>query len=191
MKALRSGPVGARQWLRASAAAAMVMVAGVAQAAMVEYSATSLGGDVWRYDYRLVNDGPALAFDEFSVYFDAAGVTNLSVAASPAGWSSLVVQPDPQLPDVGYFDALHLSGLVPAGSTLGGFSVLFTAGQGFVPGAQRFELLLSEPFTTVYSGMTEAAVSAVPLPAPALLLLAGLGLGATLRRRRAAEGEFA
>lgn len=190
MNALKSGAAGSRRWLRASVAA-LLMAAGAAQAAMVEYSATFLGGQSWRYDYQLVNSGPAVEFDEFTVYFGSFNVSNLSVLASPAGWSSLVVQPDPQLPDVGYFDALNLSGLVPAGSTIPGFSILFTAAQDFVPGSQRFDLVLSDPFTTLHTGLTQAAVSAVPLPVPALLLLAGLGLGATARRRRAAEGALA
>ncbi len=181
MKALKGG-------LRASVVA-LLLAAGAAQAALVEYSATSLGGQSWRYDYQLVNSGPAVAFDEFTVYFDAPGVSNLSVLASPGGWSSLVVQPDPQLPDVGYFDALHLAGLVPAGGPITGFSVMFTALQGFVPGSQRYELVLSDPFSVVQTGMTEVAVSAVPLPAPALLLLAGLGLGAVARRRRPQDAD--
>lgn len=188
MKAMWGGAGVSRAVLRSSQAlVAAWALCGSAQAAMVEYSAVSLGGDAWRYDYRVVNDGPAVAFDEFTVFFDAPGVRNLSVWASPGGWSSLVVQPDPQLPDVGYFDALNLAGVVPAGSSVSGFSVIFEALQGFVPGAQRFELIVSDPFQTVYSGVTEAAVSAVPLPVPALLLAAGLGLGGLVRRRRATE----
>lgn len=183
MKALKRGTAASRQWLRVSAAA-LLMSAGAAQAAMIEYSAAWLGGQSWRYDYRVVNSGPAVDFDEFTVYFDTPGVSNLSVLAASSGWSALVAQPDPQLPDVGYFDALRLAGSVPAGASASGFSVAFTALQGFVPGAQRFELVLSEPFEVVYSGLTEAAVSTVPLPAPVLLLAAGLGLGAAARRRR-------
>ncbi len=152
---------------------------------MVEYSLTALGGDVWRYDYTLSNIGPAENFDEFTVYFDAPGVTGITALATPAGWSSLVVQPDPLLPDAGFFDALNLSGPVPAGSVISGFSVAFSYLAGLTPGAQRFDLVLSEPFQTVHSGITSATPSPVPLPAPAALLLLGLGAGAFGSRARA------
>lgn len=152
---------------------------------MVEYSLTALGGDVWRYDYSLSNIGPAENFDEFTVYFDAPGITGITAVATPAGWSSLVVQPDPQLPDAGFFDALNLAGVVPAGSVISGFSVSFSYLAGLMPGAQRFELVLSEPFQTVVSGVTSPAPSAVPLPVPAALLLFGLGVGALGGRARA------
>lgn len=157
--------------------------ASTAQAAMVEYSLTALGGDVWRYDYSLSNIGPAENFDEFTVYFDAPGVTGITAVATPAGWSSLVVQPDPLLPDAGLFDALNLSGVVPAGSVISGFSVSFSYLAGLMPGAQRFDLVISEPFQTVVSGVTSATPSPVPLPAPAALML--LGLGALASRARA------
>jgi hypothetical protein len=159
--------------------------ASTARAAMVEYSLTALGGDVWRYDYSLSNIGPAESFDEFTVFFDAPGVTGITAVATPAGWSSLVVQPDPLLPDAGFFDALNLSGAVPAGSVISGFSVSFSYLAGLMPGAQRFDLVISEPFQTVYSGVTAATPSPVPLPAPAALMLLGLAVGALRSRARA------
>ncbi len=172
------------RWIRGLLLAGLACVS-TAQAAMVEYSLTALGGDVWRYDYSLSNIGPAESFDELTVYFDAPGITGITAVATPAGWSSLVVQPDPVLPDAGFFDALNLSGVVPAGSVISGFSVSFSYLAGLIPGAQRFELVISEPFQTVQSGITSAAPSAVPLPAPAALILLGLGVGALGSRARA------
>jgi hypothetical protein len=166
--------------------AAVLMSTGSAQAALIEHSASSLGGSAWRYDYRVVNSGPALSFDEFTVYVDAPGISNLSVLASPAGWATVVVQPDPLLPDVGYFDAVNTSGPVAAGATITGFSVSFSAQPGFVPGAQRFEFVQSAPFAIVQSGMTRASVSQVPLSVPPLLLAASLGLAGVIVRRRGA-----
>jgi hypothetical protein len=161
--------------------------ASTANAAMVEYSLTALGGDVWRYDYTVSNIGPAENFDEFTVYFDTPGVTGITAIATPAGWSSLVVQPDPLLPDAGFFDALNLSGAVPAASVIPGFSVSFSYLAGLTPGAQRFDLVISEPFETVYSGITSTTPSPVPLPASAALLLMGLGAGAFGSRARATK----
>ena len=178
----------------AVALVATLASASTAQAAMVEYTATSLGGNAWRYDYTLNNSGAALSFDEFSVYFDAPGISALSVAAAPGGWSSLVVQPDPLLPDAGYFDALHLSGNVAAGSSTPGFSVIFSYLAGLTPGAQRFDLVTSEPFQTVSTGTTSLAPSAVPLPAGFALMLFGLCTGGALslrgKRDRAGAGAL-
>ncbi len=171
------------RWAACALLGALACVS-TAQAAMVEYTATSLGGDAWRYDYTLNNSGPALSFDEFTVYFDAPGASALSAAATPGGWSSLVVQPDPLLPDAGFFDALHLSGNVAAGSTITGFSVFFSYLAGLTPGAQRFELVTSEPFQTVYSGLTSLATpSPVPLPAGFALMLFGLCSGGAFSLR--------
>jgi hypothetical protein len=94
-------------------------------------------------------------------------------------------QPDPLLPDAGFFDALSLSGAAPAGSVISGFSVAFSYLAGLTPGAQRFDLVTSDPFQTVYSGTTTAAPSTVPLPVPAALLLVGLATGALGSRARA------
>lgn len=167
-----------------------------AQAAVIEYSATSLGGDTWQYDYVVDNSDGAVAFDEFSIYFTPGEATSFLSFAAPAGWDVFLAQPDPALPDGGFFDALSLGGDVLAGSVLPGFSLVFTAGTGFVPGVQAFDLIASDTFDIVYSGFTSRAQTTnpdpdpdpnpdpvqVPEPESLALLLAGLGLLATSRR---------
>ena len=82
--------------------------ASATQATTIVYSVNALGADMWRYTYTLDNTAGAVAFDEFTVYFDLPNVSALVGFTSSAGWDSLIVQPDPNLPDAGFFDALHL-----------------------------------------------------------------------------------
>lgn len=156
-----------------------------AQASSLEYSLTALGVNEWRYDYTLKVDAIDPSFDELTVYFDLPKVSSITSFLTPAGWDGIFVQPDPLIPDGGYIDALSLSGPVAAGSTLPGFSVTFSYISGEIPGAQRFELLNSNLFQTVSSGVTIAA--SVPEPESYAMLLAGLSVlafGHRLRSRK-------
>jgi len=155
-----------------------------AQAAELSYSLTDLGGNQWRYDYALALDAADPAFDELTVYFDLPDTAAITAFSAPAEWDVLAVQPDPALPDAGYFDALHLSGAIAGAGTYSGFSVSFTALSGALPATQRFELLQSDSLQVVWSGQT---VAAVPEPEGYALFVSGLGLLALQRRRAAAR----
>ena len=100
-----------------------------------------------------------------------------SLAASPAGWDPLVIQPDPALPADGYLDVIDLGGTVPAGALVAGFSVTFTSLTAGSPGPQRFELYDSSSFNLRGTGLTAALGSTttpVPEPEVIVLLLGGL-----------------
>lgn len=166
--------------------AAMLLVASAwpaAQAADIAYTSTSLGGNSWRYDYVVTNDDLA-ALDEFSVFFDRASYSDLTVTASPASWSSIALQPTSALD--GLFDSLALNRSLPLGGSIGGFSVSFTFLAQGLPGAQPFQIV--DPFSSennvLQTGMT---VAAIPEPQALALLLAGIvPIAWWARRRRAA-----
>lgn len=154
-----------------------------ARAAAVTYQATALGGDAWRYDYVVKNDGSPAVIQEFTIFFELGLYADLAVAASPAGWDAQVVQPDANIPADGFFDALDLgAGLLSGEEAL--FSVTFTYSGAGTPGAQSFDIVDPLTFAVIDSGRTLAAVP-VPEPGTAWLLLAAAAALLVWRRRRA------
>ena len=167
------------KWLQTAAfgVVAFALWTSSARAQSIEYGATSLGANQWRYDYVIDNSHPGPTFDEVTIYFDVASDTSLALAASPAGWDPLVIQPDPAIPGDGYLDVVDLGGAVPPGASVAGFSVTFTSLTAGGPGSQRFELYDSSSFDPRGSGLTTALGSTttpVPEPETIALLLGGL-----------------
>ena len=76
---------------------ALLLASAQASATLIEYDATNIGGNRWQYDYTVTNDTLAFAIEEFTIFFDEDSYANLAVSASPAGWDSLVAQPDSTL----------------------------------------------------------------------------------------------
>jgi hypothetical protein len=149
-----------------------------------------LGGGAWRYDYELVNDTLGTPVDEFTIYFDRALFGNLRDLAGPEGWDLLAAQPDPALPDDGFFDGLALGAALAPGATLGTFSVTFDYFGFDAPGSQRFEFIDSATFTVLGGGVTSSRTPSTSVPEPssfalALPPLAWVLIGAMRRRRRA------
>jgi hypothetical protein len=174
-----------RAWRRACAAVLALLLCSASApslAAAVTYQAVALGGDAWRYDYVVKNDGSPAAIEEFTIFFDVGLFADLAVAASPADWDPLVAQPDPGLPADGFFDALALgAGLLDGEEAL--FSVTFTYSGLDAPGAQAFHVVDPASFDVIASGFTRAAV-AVPEPGTLPLLLAAAVALFVLRGRR-------
>lgn len=161
-------------------AAALTLAAAVptARAADIQFTATPLGGTSWRYDYVVTNDDlPAL--DQFSIFFEAASFANLVVSASPAGWSSIALQPDNGAD--GLFDSLALVDSLPQDASVGGFSVTFTFLAQGTPGSQPFAVI--DPFDGGKI-LQEGVTRPIPEPQTLALLLAGLVPIAWWARRR-------
>jgi hypothetical protein len=161
-----------------------------ASALTVDYSASPLGGNLWRYDYFLTNDSTS-PINEFTIYFDQASFASLAILDSPLGWDSLVVQPDAALASDGFFDSFAQGAGLLSGTSLGGFSVSFAYLGGGSPGSQTFGVVDPFTFQVVSSGVTRIA-SPVPEPPQVLLTIAGLGaLALATRRRRVSQAASA
>jgi hypothetical protein len=173
----------------------------------VLYELTELGGDRYEYTYELVNDLD-FVIEQFTVFFDLGLFANLSVTASPTGWDSLAIQPEPAIPDDGFFDACSSDtlcfgdgvGLAP-GESLGGFAVAFDwLGTGR-PGGQPYDVVDPLTFASLASGTTLASAPSqppgprppaeVPEPSTAALMLGGLLAAGAARRRQRPHGESA
>ena len=169
-------------------AACFVFFPAVAGAApIITYSAIDLpdvvaGDDLWRYDYSV--SGYSFAKDEgFEVFFSPSLYSDLDASSPHPDWDVLAIQPDPVLPDVGFYSAIANianPSLVPT------FSVTFVwLGPG-VPGAQLFTVTLYDPAHDVILESTGRGRTSIPggAPEPATLILIGCGAGYIGYRRR-------
>jgi hypothetical protein len=154
-------------------------MASTVSASAIGYEVANVAGNSWQYEYLVENNSLSGSLVEFSVFFDLGLYENLSVTATPEGWDGIVAQPDPELPDDGFFDALALSGGIASGTALRGFLVRFDwLGTG-TPASQAFDVVDPLTLEVLESGQT------TPVPEPSVLTLLPVGL-AMLRARRSA-----
>jgi hypothetical protein len=154
-----------------------------ASAAVVDSAYTFLGGSSWVADFTVRNDGMPATIDSLTVYFPEAFISGLDLLASPAGWDTMIFQPDLGIPAPGMLDTLAKGPGLVTGQSVGGFRVGFTLMTGGTPGSLKFDVNDSN-YNVVLSGMTN--VVAVPEPSAAALLALGLcaiGWSASRRRR--------
>jgi len=177
--------------VRASVAALLLLLgiaANSCNATIIESDVSNVAGNVWQYDYTITNNSLPAGIGEFTIYFDMALFDSLAVVASPGGWDSLVVQPDPNIPADGFFDSLATISSLGLGDSASGFSVQFTFLGVGKPSSQRFEIIDAD-FQVLESGTTR--VNGAPEPSSAWLTLIALialvrayhGGGAGGRRR--------
>lgn len=164
---------------------AAVLGSSPSRATTVTYRAIDLpdtapGEDLWEYRYA----ASGFDFDEgfgFSIFFNFLHYAQLesSPAAVHPDWDIITLQPDPNLPDDGVYDALAL---VDNASVSHEFHVRFEwLGGGFAsPPSQAF--VIYEPgFGTIETGFT--LFTFVPEPTVATLMLACIVVVAGLCRQ--------
>jgi hypothetical protein len=152
----------------------------------VSFETQDLGSGQWEYSYAVANNslaenGTPVAVKEFTVWFDPALYSNLTVATTPlsTSWDLIVWQPEPVLHDAGGYDALTKNGNlgIAAGQSVKGFSVKFNWLGAGTPSSQYYEIVNSTTFKTIDSGMT------IPEPASAAIMILGAVWMAAKRRR--------
>jgi hypothetical protein len=160
-----------------------------ASTVLMSYDVTGLGGNVYRYDYSIYNNGtlgagvPILLFD---VLFDPAiyqesSLSIVTPSSLQAQWSELLLASAPGVPAL--YDVMALNGGIPDGSTVSGFAVQFAwLGQGD-PGFQPFKIYSPDDYVLLQSGDT--VNTGVPEPSVFCVLGISLAYGAwKIRRRR-------
>lgn len=158
----------------------------VAWGTQVHYDLVSLGSGRFQYAYLVTNDTLTQSIDEFTIYFSRDETANLTVGGAPAGWDVLTVQPDSNLPDDGFYDALALTAGIAPTASAGNFSVSFDFLDSGLPASQRFEIVDRGNLSVLDAGTTIAR-TVVPLP-PAWGLLAVAVSGLCVRRRCVRRG---
>lgn len=155
-------------------------------ATTISYTATDLAdgsdGDLWQYSYIL----SGAIFNEnsgFTIYFDYNLYSHLAIQnpTNSAEWDTITLDPDPNLPDAGVYDALALK---DDASLADPFTVSFVwLGGSGGPGSQYFEIYIDEPsnsFEILDDGFTTSSA----VPEPGTMLLFGTGLAALIGSRR-------
>ncbi len=157
-----------------------------ASATLIEYELTPTGGNNYRYEYTVTNDGSlgaGVALEWFAILFDPAlyDETSLTiVTANPpaADWDELILGSG-LLIDAAY-DVFALGGGIADGDSVSGFAVEFTWLGAGMPSAQPFEIYDPVSFSVIETGVTAA-----PEPGTlALLFLATLAAAAIRRKRQ-------
>lgn len=161
-----------------------------ANAVSIHYDLTALGGDDYRYEYIVANDGSlgaGVALEWFAILFDPAlyDETSLTiVTANPpaAEWDELILGSG-LLIDAAY-DVFALGGGIADGDSVAGFAVEFTWLGAGMPSAQAFEIYDPVSLNVIETGSTRTTVTGVPEPGTLALLLLAAFAAAMLRRKR-------
>lgn len=170
---------------------AFLLVAQTANAIAINYNLIALGGDDYRYEYTVTNDGSlgaGIALEWFAILFDPvlydeSSLTIVTADPPASDWDELILGSG-LLIDAAY-DVFALAGGIADGGNVTGFAVEFTwLGTG-APGAQPFEIYDPFSFDVIETGSTHTTVSAVPEPGTlTLLFISVMAAVAVMRRKR-------
>lgn len=152
-------------------------------AAIITAQSTPIIGTQWTTSYSIKAQGSDPLIEEFSIYFAPSLYDSLALVSVPAGWDSIVIQPDAGIPADGFLDALSLFAGISPGEALTGFTVSFNYLGSGVPPTQRFDLIDPLSFATIGTGLTTNSAVELPLPGTLPLLSLGFGIILWLRHR--------
>ena len=161
-----------------------------AHAIAIQYDLTALGGNGYRYDYMITNDGSlgaGIPVELFDIYFDPALYLESSLNIVTPGplmlsWDETILSSGVLVPAA--YDAYALNGGIADGSFATGFAVAFEwLGLG-LPGEQVFDIFNPTTFALLETGTTRA----LAIPLPGTLPLLGVGIVAMLWARRRTQG---
>lgn len=164
-----------------------LLVAPASHAILIEYEALDLvnttpDADLWQYNYY-VSDRDFLTDQGFTIWFGLGLYGQLAPVSAGLEWNTLAAQPDPLLPDNGFYDALAQ---VDHASLASPFSVQFFWLGNAAPGSQVFDLYDLSSGTLVATGSGNTVlrgITPVPLPASLWLMLSGIAAVWWARRR--------
>lgn len=157
-----------------------------AEASVIQYQLTPLGGDHYRYDYTVNNDGsvgPDVKIEGFSIQFDQNlyAEESLSILSpEPLAWLGFILSSGLLVPAAYDTSALLNEYGVAPGDSLSGFAVEFNWLGAGLPGAQAFEIYDPNSLDVISSGLT----TLVPLPGALYLFLPSLTLVWSMGRHK-------
>jgi len=132
-----------------------------AYATQVQYDVNNIGSNRWEYTYTITNDTLTQDIQELAIYFDYGLYGNIAISASPVDWDTIAIEPDFifGIPEDGFIDTLALTAGLPQGASLSGLIVSFDWYGTNNPNSQRFAVLDSTTYETLYTGSTTPAQS--------------------------------
>jgi hypothetical protein len=155
-------------------------IATAAGAVNITYSTVFLGSSNYQTAFNLNVEPGNAAVSEFTLFFSPEFYSGLTLSTSPAGFDSLLVQPDPSIPGDGFLDVLAAVP-VPGGSSSGAFVLDYQFITFGTPGLMPFDIVDPSSFQTLLSGFTSVVGAVVPVdpskvpePGSVLLMLSGV-----------------
>lgn len=159
-----------------------------AYATIITGTLTNLSSNHWQANYTVTNDTLGSPIEEITIWFDLGLYDSLSIISTPIDWDAIAINPDPFIPDDGFYDALALSSGIGVGASLTGFTLDFDwLGSAAAPTSQFFEVVDPFNFNVLDSGQTSLTVTNPPTPMPephsGILILTALSLLFLFKKR--------
>ena len=140
----------------------------------LNYSLENLGDSKWQYHYQLSNINLEQPIKEFTIWFDSSLYDNIEVASQNNQWDFIKLL---NVPNLGLgLDGLALDTGISQGQVSQSFSVSFDWIGQDLPTSQSFEVVDSDTYNVLDSGVS------IAVPEPTSLAVFSIA-GLILRRR--------